>query len=146
MAPCSSRQLFHPGREITESDRRPAPVAYAPSAVPNERFHVMPRAMSKAMIGEIVAGYGDAARRMRSAGIRRRARSWPATAICRRSSSIRASTCATDDYGGAPENRLRFLHEVVADIRAKTDADFVVGLRISGDEKDEQGRSRPARR
>ena len=32
-------QLFHPGREIMESQDGSAPVAYAPSAVPNERFH-----------------------------------------------------------------------------------------------------------
>ena len=41
-------QLFHPGREVMESQDGTAPVAYAPSAVPNERFHVMPRPMSKA--------------------------------------------------------------------------------------------------
>ena len=42
----------------------------APSAVPNERFHVMPRALDVArMIEEIVAGYGDAAARLRRAGL-----------------------------------------------------------------------------
>src|SRR5262249_58158182 len=41
-----------------------------------------------------------------------------------------------DEYGGAMENRLRFLREVVADIRAKVGREFVVGLRITGDEKD----------
>src|SRR5262245_41366493 len=40
-------QLFHPGREIMETAVGTAPVAYAPSAVPNQRFHVMPRAMSR---------------------------------------------------------------------------------------------------
>ena len=87
-------QLFHPGREIMESQDGSAPVAYAPSAVPNERFHVMPRPMTKALIDEIVDGYGES----RAAAARRRAgraaRSSPATAICRRSSSIRASTGA----------------------------------------------------
>ena len=37
-------QLFHPGREVMESGDGSLPVAVAPSAVPNERFHVMPRA------------------------------------------------------------------------------------------------------
>ena len=36
-------QLFHPGREIMEGQDGSIVVAYAPSAVPNERFHVMPR-------------------------------------------------------------------------------------------------------
>ena len=43
-------QLFHPCREIMESSDGTAPVAYAPSAVPNEGFHVMPRPRSLAMI------------------------------------------------------------------------------------------------
>ena len=57
-------QLFHPGREIMESQDGSAPVAYAPSAVPNERFHVMPRPMSKAMIADVIKGYGESARRL----------------------------------------------------------------------------------
>ena len=38
-------QIFHDGRELMESMDGTLPVALAPSAVPNERFHVMPRAM-----------------------------------------------------------------------------------------------------
>ena len=61
-------QLFHPGREIMESADGLLAVAYAPSAVPNERFHVMPRPLSLAMIEEIIAGYASAARRLHQAG------------------------------------------------------------------------------
>lgn len=42
-------------------------------------------------------------------------------------------------YGGSLENRLRFVREVLADVRAKTRKGFVVGLRISGGERDQQG-------
>jgi NADPH-dependent 2,4-dienoyl-CoA reductase/sulfur reductase-like enzyme len=45
----------------------------------------------------------------------------------------------TDAYGGDPDRRLRFLREVIADIRAKVSDSFVVGLRISATEFDEQG-------
>jgi thioredoxin reductase len=44
-----------------------------------------------------------------------------------------------DAYGGDPDGRLRFLREVIFDIRAKVTNGFVVGLRISGSEADEQG-------
>ena len=54
-------QLFHPGREIMESQDGSLPVAYAPSVVPNERFHVMPAPLTLALIREIVEGYGAAA-------------------------------------------------------------------------------------
>ena len=36
----SSASSSIPGREIMESQDGSLPVAYAPSAVPNERFHV----------------------------------------------------------------------------------------------------------
>ncbi len=62
-------QLFHPGREIAEADGGLLSVAYAPSSVPNERFHVMPRPLKRPMIDAIVHGYGDAARRMQRAGL-----------------------------------------------------------------------------
>jgi mycofactocin system FadH/OYE family oxidoreductase 2 len=40
----------------------------------------------------------------------------------------------TDEYGGSLENRLRFPMEVVDAMRANTDSDFVIGMRISGDD------------
>ena len=43
--------------------------ALAPSATPNERFHVMPREMPLAMVEEIIAGFGAAATRLRKAGL-----------------------------------------------------------------------------
>ena len=39
-------QIFHPGREVLDSPDGTAPMAYAPSAVPNERYHNMPRTLS----------------------------------------------------------------------------------------------------
>ena len=52
-------QLFHGGRELIASPPRPA--AVAPSAVPSQRFHVEPRALTSAEIDEIVAGYARSA-------------------------------------------------------------------------------------
>ncbi|MCB1410936.1 MAG: oxidoreductase, partial [Rhodobacteraceae bacterium] len=45
----------------------------------------------------------------------------------------------TDAYGGSLENRLRFSVEALTAIRAATDGDFVIGLRISADERDDTG-------
>ena len=56
-------QLGHQGRESFSSPDGVLPVAYAPSASPNERFHVMPRVLSKAMIRDIVTSFGEAALR-----------------------------------------------------------------------------------
>jgi 2,4-dienoyl-CoA reductase-like NADH-dependent reductase (Old Yellow Enzyme family) len=128
-------QVFHPGREIMEGIDGSITAAYAPSAVPNERFHVMPVPLSKRLIREIVAGYGDAARRMKTAGM-------DGCEIVASHGYLPAQflnprvNLRDDEYGGSMENRLRFLREVMADIRSKVGKDFVVGLRITGDEKD----------
>ncbi|MEP6549511.1 MAG: FAD-dependent oxidoreductase [Gammaproteobacteria bacterium] len=131
-------QLFHPGREMAEADGGLLNVAYAPSSVPNERFHVMPRALKKPLIDAIVNGYGDAARRMQTAGL-------DGVEIVASHGYLPAQflnprvNLRTDAYGGDVEGRLRFLREVIANIRAKVSDGFVVGLRISGTEADEQG-------
>ncbi|MGE8316592.1 MAG: FAD-dependent oxidoreductase, partial [Pseudomonas putida] len=47
----------------------------------------------------------------------------------------------SDGYNGELEQRLRFLREVLAAVRAATDEQFIIGLRISADERDSQGLS-----
>ena len=131
-------QLFHPGREIMESQDGTLPVAYAPSAVPNERFHVMPRAMSDAMITEIIAGYAAAAARLERAGL-------DGVEVVASHGYLPAQflnprvNLRTDRWGGSDAARQSFLAEVAAAIRAATGPDFVMGLRISGDERDIEG-------
>lgn len=131
-------QLFHPGREIMESADGLLAVAYAPSSVPNERFHVMPRALSGGMIAEIVAGYAAAARRMRAAGL-------DGVEVVASHGYLPAQflnprvNLRTDGYGGDAEGRLRFLREVLRGVRAATDEGFVIGLRISAGEREEEG-------
>lgn len=131
-------QLFHPGREIMETADGLLAVAYAPSCVPNERFHVMPRALDQAMIDEIVAGYASAARRMRDAGLDG-AEFVASHGYLPAQFLNPAVNLRSDAYGGSLENRLRFSVEVLRAIRAATDGDFVIGLRISADERDDTG-------
>lgn len=128
-------QLFHPGREIMETQDGTAPVAYAPSAVPNGRFRVMPAPLSVSMIAEIVSGYASAARRLMLAG-------FDGCEIVASHGYLPAQFLnphvnrRTDAYGGPLTNRLRFLTEVAQAIRAATSPDFCIGLRISGEECD----------
>jgi 2,4-dienoyl-CoA reductase-like NADH-dependent reductase (Old Yellow Enzyme family)/thioredoxin reductase len=133
-------QLFHPGREIAEADGGLLSVAYAPSAVPNERFHVMPSPLKLPMIRAIVSGYGDAARRMQAAGVD--GVEIVASHGYLPSQFLNPRVNLRDDaYGGDLDGRLKFLREVIADIRGKVSDRFVVGLRISGFEVDESGLS-----
>lgn len=131
-------QVFHPGREIMESSDGLLAVAYAPSASPNERFRVMPRELSQAMIDEIVQGYADAARRLHAAGI-------DGVEVVASHGYLPAQFLnprvnrRSDGYNGDLDARLRFTREVIAAIRAATDEDFIIGLRISADERDPEG-------
>lgn len=127
-------QLFHPGRENFDSIDGSAPLAYAPSAVPNERFHVMPRAMPRQLIRDVIEGYGDAAVRLRAGGL-------DGVEIVASHGFLPAQflnpnvNIREDEYGGSLENRVRFMREITDNIRSKVGDDFVVGLRISGDEQ-----------
>lgn len=131
-------QLFHPGREIMETADGMQAVAYSASAVPSERFHVMPRALDTVEIADIVAGYAAAARRIREAGI-------DGVEIVASHGYLPAQflnprlNLREDEYGGDRAGRLRFLCEVIAAIRAAVDSDCVVGLRISAGERDSEG-------
>lgn len=131
-------QLFHPGREIMETADGTLPVAYAPSAVPSERFHTVPRALPEAMIAAFIAGYADAARRMQRAGL-------DGAEIVASHGYLPAQflnpgvNLRQDGWGGDLAGRARFLLEVIAAVRDATGPDFALGLRITGEEHDETG-------
>jgi len=131
-------QLFHPGREVMESSDGSSPVALAPSAVPNERFRVMPRAMTTGEVEEIVDGYALAAARLERAGL-------DGVEIVASHGYLPAQFLnphlnhRKDDYGGSEENRFRFVERVHKAVRQRVGRDFVVGLRISLDEHDPTG-------
>ncbi len=131
-------QLFHPGREIMESQDGSAPVALAPSAVPTERFHVMPRALPVGLLREIVQGFGTGARRLRDAGL-------DGVEIVASHGYLPAQFLnprvnrRDDAYGGSAENRLRFLREAIDAVRREVGRDIAVGLRLSAEERGHDG-------
>lgn len=128
-------QLFHPGREIMETKDGLQPVAYSSSATPNERFFQMPRPMSKAMIAEIVEGYASAAERIQTAGID--GVEIVASHGYLPAQFISAAVNQRDDEYGI--DKVLFLRQVIAAVRAACGNDFVVGMRISADEYDHAG-------
>jgi len=135
------QQLFHDGREIMESEDGTLPVAIAPSAVPNERFHVMPRAMAVDEIRGMVHCYGQAARRMREAGfdgveVVASHGYLPAQFLSPR------TNLRTDEYGGDLDGRSRFVREVLVAVRDAVGPNLAVGVRISVDESSPDGLTR----
>ena len=131
-------QLFHPGREITRLRDGSHALAYAPSVVSSERHKVIPRELTQNEIGEIVAGYAAAARRMQQAGL-------VGVEILANQGYLQASflnpntNLRNDAYGGSFDRRLRFLRETIAGIRKTRDPAQLLGLRISIDEMAHDG-------
>ncbi|MCP4767731.1 MAG: FAD-dependent oxidoreductase [Gammaproteobacteria bacterium] len=130
-------QLFHPGREILSSYSGFAPLAYAPSAVPNERFHIMPKAMSVALIEEIIEGFALCAANLAAAG-------FDGIEIVGSHGYLPAQFLSPavnrrdDEYGGDFERRLLFIRNTIASIRARAPT-LTLGLRLSANDYEVDG-------
>ncbi len=134
-------QLSHAGRLSRRVQGGLRGVAYAPSAIPDNRFHTMPREMPVAMIEELVDAYGQAAHRLIEAG-------YDGIEIA---SSLGlliaqflnpATNKRTDRYGGSRENRMRFLCDSLREVRRQVGEARVVGIRISAEEIEAEGLGR----
>ena len=126
-------QLGHGGRETHSSPDGTAPVAFGPSQVASERFHVIPRAMPLALIVDIGESFGAAAERYMHAG-------FDGVEIMASHGLLLAQFLnprvnrRVDAYGGELDNRMRLLRDAIAHVRKRTGDAFAVGIRISGDE------------
>ena len=127
-------QLFHPGFELVGGDDGSTRVAWAPSAVANERRKLIPRPMPDAMIEEVVGLFGNGARRLETAGLDG-AEVVASHGYLPTQFLSEVTNRRSDRWGGSFENRLRFLREIGRDIRAKTGPKFALGLRISGSDR-----------
>lgn len=131
-------QLSHAGRCTAARHQGMRGVVYAPSAVPENRFHTMPREMPTDMVAEIVASCGAAAGRLAEAGI-------DGVELMASHGLLFAQFLnpgvnrRQDRYGGSFENRLRPLAEALEAARAAMGPDRLVGLRISAEELEPGG-------
>jgi len=130
-------QLFHPGREILASKSGFQPIAYAPSAIPTERFHILPKPMSAALIKDIIKGFGDSASTLEKAGFQ-------GVEIVGNQGYLPAQFLSPatnhrdDEYGGDFERRLTFVRQCIDSIRLSAPG-MVVGIRLSVDDYEPEG-------
>lgn len=131
-------QITHSGRCVLGSSDGSLPVAYSASESRDDVHHVRSRAMPIAMVKEVIESYVDAAERVQRAGLD--GAEVLAGYGMLPSQFLNANTNhRTDEYGGSSENRLRFLREVLAGIRARVGPGFALGIRVTTDEKDFDG-------
>lgn len=130
-------QLMHGGRQAYHDEK------VAPSAIPAAAVvKGVPRALTKKEIHMLVAAFGDAARRCKTAGFDfieiHAAHGYLINQFMSPNANRRK-----DAYGGAFDNRIRFLLELMADIREKCGADFTMGVRINGEDYIDNGWTLP---
>ncbi|OIB59028.1 FAD-dependent oxidoreductase [Natrialba sp. SSL1] len=129
-------QLFHGGRERYTGDY--APPAPAPSDTPTDRLKVVPRPLTTAEVRELIDSFAAAAERMDRAGL-------DGVEIVGSHSYLPAQFWSphlndrTDEYGGDLESRCRFTVDIATQINERTSDGFVVGVRLSAEERHRRG-------
>jgi 2,4-dienoyl-CoA reductase-like NADH-dependent reductase (Old Yellow Enzyme family) len=126
-------QLNHAGRHRDIGDLEfPKGVS---STDKSEPVHGFPcERLTVAGIRELVDAFAQAARRAREAGL-------DGVEIAAGNGVLvtqflsKVINDRKDDYGGSPENRARFLLEIVRAIRAEVGSDFYLGVKISVEER-----------
>lgn len=128
-------QLAHPGRDtgIVGGDHIVAASAVLPDMMYELMGAQLPEEMSINEIHELVEQYGDAARRVKQAGfdiveIHAAAGCLPTNFLSPHDNQRR------DIYGGCLHNRMRFLLEIIANIRKKTGPDYPISVKLSMDD------------
>jgi 2,4-dienoyl-CoA reductase-like NADH-dependent reductase (Old Yellow Enzyme family) len=131
-------QLFHAGRGVRLSHDGSRPLSYSASAVPDERYRVVPVPLPNEMVWELIESYVDAAGRLADAdldGVEILASMGYLIAQFLNPETNRRD----DEFGGDLENRMRFLREIITRSRARIGADKTLGVRVTLDEKTEKG-------
>ncbi|MBM4421952.1 MAG: FAD-dependent oxidoreductase [Chloroflexi bacterium] len=129
-------QITHMGRRTYWDTENWLPVI-APSPVREPAHRSIPKEMEHADIKRVIKTYGAAARRCKEGGLDgveieaygHLFDSFWTPLVNRR----------TDEYGGSFENRMRFSLDALAEIRKQVGDEFIVGIRMSGDESVEGG-------
>ncbi|GLK82156.1 NADH:flavin oxidoreductase [Ancylobacter defluvii] len=132
-------QLTHMGRRTKWDTEHWLPTISA-SARREPASRTIPRAMDKNDIRRVVRAFAEAARRCKEGGLDGCEISAAHGHLVDQFWSPSVNQ-RTDEYGGSLENRMRFGREVLEAMREATGGDYVIGIRMSGDEMLEDGLS-----
>ena len=124
-------QITHMGRRTFWNTEHWLPTI-APSCVREPAHRSFPKEMEIADIKRVVKAYGAAAERCRQGGLD--GVEIEAYGHLLDSFWTPLVNGRHDKYGGSLQNRMRFSLEVLAEVRKQVGDDFIVGIRMSGDE------------
>jgi 2,4-dienoyl-CoA reductase (NADPH2) len=124
-------QINHNGGQSSGMFTRMA--AWAPSPVADPLFREVPKAVEQEDIQQIIEGYATVAGYTRRGGFDGIELQCSHSSIVRQFLS-RSTNRRTDEYGGSLENRVRLLREIIAAIRLAVGRDYLLSVRLCGDE------------
>ncbi|WP_164658094.1 NADH:flavin oxidoreductase [Tropicibacter sp. Alg240-R139] len=129
-------QITHMGRRTAWDDGHWLPVL-APSGVRERAHRAFPKVMEHQDIDRIVEDFVAAARRCQQGG-------FDGIELLSHSHLLGQFLSPTtnqreDDYGGSLENRMRLTTRILDGVRAEIGPDFILSMRITGDELTEGG-------
>jgi len=107
--------------------------AWAPSAIADPLFREVPKAVELEDIQQIIEGYANVASYTKKGGFDGVELQCSHSSIVRQFLS-RSTNKRTDEYGGSLENRARILREIIGAIRLAVGRDYVLSVRLCGDE------------
>lgn len=120
------QQLWHGGNIELATNGGPS---WSVTSLTGRYSRLPPIAMSTRQIAELIRSYGDAAVRQVKAGLHGAEVMAGAGYLLSHFLSPKLNTRA-DAYGGSFENRVRFLDELLSDIRARVPTSFALGVRV----------------
>jgi 2,4-dienoyl-CoA reductase-like NADH-dependent reductase (Old Yellow Enzyme family) len=125
-------QITHMGRRTRwDSGHWLAPIA--PSAVREPEHRTFPKAMEEFDIRRVIRDFAAAAARCKAGGLDGVELSFSGTHLIEQFWSPLSNT-REDDYGGGFENRMRLSLEVLDAVRRAVGPEFIVSIRLVGDQ------------
>ena len=109
----------------------------APSAIPEPAHRAFPKAMEDWDFARVLRAYADAAEKVQAAGLDGIELECATHLVAQFLSP--GTNRRDDDYGGALENRLRFLRQIIGAIRDRIGAKMILGVRMVCDEDWQKG-------
>lgn len=124
-------QITHMGRRTAWDDGHWLPVL-GPSGIRERAHRSFPKVMENEDINRVIANFVDASLRCRAGG-------FDGIELLSHSHLLGQFLSPlvnhrSDDYGGSLDNRLRLSLQVVEAVREAVGPDFIVGMRVTGDE------------
>lgn len=131
-------QITHMGRRTAWDDGHWLPVL-APSGVRERAHRAFPKVMEQQDIDRVIGDFASAARRCQQGGFDGIELLSHSHLLGQFLSPI--TNRREDDYGGSLANRMRLTLQVLEAVRAEVGPDFILSMRITGDELTEGGLS-----